>query len=150
MSIVRSTRSDGSLYGKELPNTWILLIIAWIIWTAFSSSSLSQTFTPGTRYLANIIFGLLLIISIITSILKINKQWEVAIILRLGKFDRTSDEGVFLLIPFIDKAYIRDTRTHTMDIPHQSAITKDNISVEVDAVMWYRISDVQKLSLIHI
>ena len=144
MSIIRSTRSDGNLYGKELPNAWILLIIAWIIWTALSFSGPSQIFTPGTRYLANIIFGILLIISVIVSIVKINKQWEVAIILRLGKFDRTRDEGIFLMIPFIDKAYIRDTRTHTMDIPHQSAITKDNISVEVDAVMWYKISDVQK------
>ena len=65
-------------------------------------------------------------------------------ILRLGKYKGIKKEGLFLLIPYIDRAFIRDTRTHTMDIPHQSAITKDNISVEVDAVMWYNIHDTNK------
>ena len=85
-----------------------------------------------------------MILSLITSFFKINKQWEEAIILRLGKYNRIRKEGPFLLIPYIDRAYIRDTRTHTMDIPHQKAITKDNISVKVDAVMWYKVIDTNK------
>ncbi len=140
MSFLKSTRSDRNVYGKGVSPFWSLFIIAIItsmVWIALPSSGLSHSvFTPIIRYWAPYVIGSLLILSVITSIIKINKQWEEAVILRLGKYNRIRKEGLFLLIPYIDRAYIRDTRTHTMDIPHQKAITKDNISVDVDAVMW--------------
>jgi len=148
MSFLKSTRSDRNVYGKGMSPFWILFIIAIItsmVWIALPSSALSHSvYAPIIRYWAPFVIGSLLILSVITSIIKINKQWEEAVILRLGKYNKNRKEGLFLLIPYIDRAYIRDTRTHTMDIPTQKAITKDNISVDVDAVMWYRISDTNK------
>jgi regulator of protease activity HflC (stomatin/prohibitin superfamily) len=124
---------------------WILFIIASIMWIVLPSSGLGNSVnTPIITYWAPFVIGFLFILSVIASIIKVNKQWEEAVILRLGKYNRIRKEGLFTLIPYIDRAYIRDTRTHTMDIPHQKAITKDNISVDVDAVMWYRISDTHK------
>ncbi len=137
MSFLKSTRSDRNVYGKGVSLFWILFIIASIVWIALPSTGLIHSvYAPIIRYWAPYVIGILLILSVITSFLKINKQWEEAVILRLGKYNRIRKEGMYLLIPYIDKAYIRDTRTHTMDIPHQKAITKDNISVDVDAVMW--------------
>ena len=148
MSFLKSTRSDRNIYGKGLSPFWSLFILAIItsmVWIALPSSGLSHSvYTPIIRYWAPYVIGLLLILSVITSFIKVNKQWEEAVILRLGKYNRIRKEGLYLLIPYIDSAYIRDTRTHTMDIPHQKAITKDNISVDVDAVMWYKIHDTNK------
>ena len=143
MSFLNSTRLDRTVYTRAL--FWILLTIASIVWIALPSSGLSHSvYTPIITYWAPVVIGFLLILSVITSIIKVNKQWEEAVILRLGKYNRIRKEGLFLLIPYIDRVYIRDTRTHTMDIPHQKAITRDNISVDVDAVMWYKISDAYK------
>ena len=145
MSFLKSTRFDNSVYGKGVSPFWMLFIIASIVWIAMASTGFGKSaYTPTIEYWAPFIIGFLLILSLITSFLKINKQWEEAVILRLGKFSRIRKAGLFPLIPYVDRAYIRDTRTHTMDIPHQKAITKDNISVDVDAVMWYRISDTNK------
>ena len=145
MSFFKSTRLDNAVYGKGVSPFWILFIIASIVWIALASSGLSHSiYTPIIEYWAPYVIGFLLILSVIMSFIKINKQWEETVILRLGKFSRIREEGLFLLIPYIDRAYIRDTRTHTMDIPHQKAITKDNISVDVDAVMGYKISDTSK------
>ena len=145
MSYLKSTRFDRTVNRKGVNVFWALFILASIIWLALSSSGLSEVInTPIFEYWTPFIIGLLLILGVINSIVKINKQWEEAVILRLGKLYRIRKEGLFLLIPYIDRVYVRDVRTHTMDIPHQKAITKDNISVDVDAVMWYKISDTNK------
>jgi regulator of protease activity HflC (stomatin/prohibitin superfamily) len=145
MSVLKSTRFDRTDYGKGVSLFWILFIIASIAWIALPSSGLSHSvYAPIITYWAPFVIGFLLILSVLASLIKVNKQWEEAVILRLGKYHRIREEGLYLLIPYIDRAYIRDTRTHTMDIPHQKAITRDNISVDVDAVMWYRISDTNK------
>jgi regulator of protease activity HflC (stomatin/prohibitin superfamily) len=145
MSFIKSTRFDRAVNGKGVSPFWILFIIASIFWIVLSSSDLNhRVYTPIIEYWAPFVIGFLFILGVITSFLKINKQWEEAVILRLGKYNKNRKEGLFLLIPYVDRAYIRDIRTHTMDIPHQKAITKDNISVDVDAVMWYRISNANK------
>jgi len=142
MSFLKSTRSDRNVDGKGMNPFWILFIIASIMWLALASAR--SVYTPIISYWAPYVIGFLFILSMIASFIKINKQWEEAVILRLGKYHRIREEGLYLLIPYVDRAYIRDTRTHTMDIPHQKAITKDNISVDVDAVMWYNIHDTNK------
>jgi regulator of protease activity HflC (stomatin/prohibitin superfamily) len=142
---MRSNRLDRAISEKGPSPFWVLFIIASILWIVLAFSDLRHSVdTTEFEYWAPFVIGFLFILGVITSAIKINKQWEEAVILRLGKFSRIREEGLFLMIPYVDRAYIRDTRTHTMDIPHQKAITKDNISVEVDAVMWYRINDTSK------
>jgi regulator of protease activity HflC (stomatin/prohibitin superfamily) len=89
-------------------------------------------------------FLIAIIIAILAMSVHINDQWEEAIILRLGRFNRLQKAGLFFTIPFIERSMQVDTRVRTMDIPTQEAITKDNISVRVDAVVFYKIEETQK------
>lgn len=91
-----------------------------------------------------IVFLLALVIAILGAAIHINDQWEEAIILRLGRFNRLQKAGLYFTIPFIERAMPVDTRIRTMDIPTQEAITKDNISVRVDAVVFYKIEETKK------
>lgn len=64
---------------------------------------------------------------------------------RLGSYNRKLDPGLKLLVPFMDKVvYKGTTREKVLDIPPQSCITKDNVSIEVDAVVYWRIMDMEK------
>ena len=76
--------------------------------------------------------------------IKMNKEWEESIVLRLGKYHRTKRSGLFLRLPIIESAIKRDKRIRTLDIPRQEVITKDNISVGVDAVVFLKVIDSKK------
>ncbi|MDO5557737.1 MAG: SPFH domain-containing protein [Clostridia bacterium] len=91
-----------------------------------------------------IILIILLVIFLIIAIksIKIVKQSEVYIIERLGKFHKIADAGLTFIIPFID--HIRSVvslKQQTMDIPPQGVITKDNVTITIDTVVFYRITD---------
>jgi regulator of protease activity HflC (stomatin/prohibitin superfamily) len=83
------------------------------------------------------------------SSVRMNNQWEQSIILRLGKYKRTVGAGIFFKWPFIENVITRDMRIRTLDIPRQEVITKDNISVGVDAVVFLKVIDTMK-SIINI
>ena len=85
-----------------------------------------------------------IIASILYSSVRMNNQWDEAIILRLGKYVRTVGAGIFFIIPFIETAITRDLRVRTLDIRKQQVITKDNISVGVDAVVFLKVIDTKK------
>jgi len=88
------------------------------------------------------IFLLLIIVAVILSrSVRVVREWERAIILRLGKYRGIKGPGLIFLVPFIDRAVIADLRLVTVDVPKQEAITKDNVTVVVDAVVYYRIVD---------
>lgn len=73
-------------------------------------------------------------------------QW-VFVIERLGKFSRTLDPGFHILVPFIDRvAYKHSLKEMAIDVPPQNCITKDNISVEIDGVLYMRVVDPIKAS----
>ncbi len=73
--------------------------------------------------------------------LKIIRPWEKGLIERLGKYQRTVSSGLTLLIPFLERIIKVDMREQVVDIPPQAVITKDNVVVEVDAVVYYEITD---------
>ena len=56
----------------------------------------------------------------------------------LGQYDRFVMPGLGIQIPWVQKVRVRDVREHTMDIPPQPVITKDNVEIRVDGVMWVR------------
>jgi len=107
-------------------------------------------FLSGNLLLGGV-FGFLAFIigPIAGSAVKMNNQWEEAIILRLGKYKKTVGPGIFFRWPFIDGVITRDVRIRTLDIPRQEVITKDNISVGVDAVVFLKVHDTKK-SIINI
>ncbi|MGW8289242.1 MAG: SPFH domain-containing protein [Candidatus Bathyarchaeia archaeon] len=85
--------------------------------------------------------GLLAVISLfpLPATLAINKEWEEAIILRFGKFQRLVGPGFFFKWPYVETFLKQDKRITTLDISRQDVMTKDNISVTVDAVVFMKI-----------
>ncbi|MBS1716683.1 MAG: SPFH domain-containing protein [Armatimonadetes bacterium] len=66
-------------------------------------------------------------------------QWEKALIFRLGKYQATRGPGLFVVLPFVETARLIDTRITTIAIPMQQAITKDNVPVSLDGVIFLRV-----------
>jgi len=84
-----------------------------------------------------IIFGILILIAAI----KIVQEYERGVIFRLGRLQGAKGPGLFFIIPFIDRMTKVDLRVITLDIPTQEAITRDNVTVSVNAVAYYRVID---------
>lgn len=94
-------------------------------------------------------FAILCLLLLAKSAIKVISEWEEAVILRLGRYQRTVGAGLFLVIPFVETVITRDKRVQTLDIDRQVAITKDNVSVSVDAVAFMQIIDT-KASIVNI
>src|SRR4030067_2013417 len=75
------------------------------------------------------------------------KQWEKVAVLRFGKIIKIASTGINLRIPFVDSLYRVDMRMQTIDLRGQSAITKDSISVGLDAVVFMKVEDPEKVIL---
>ncbi len=88
------------------------------------------------------IFGLIVSIALfISSGIKIAAQWEKAVVFRLGKYSSIAGPGIFFIIPMIDEIRVIDTRILTMDIPKQQVITKDNVPVSINGVLYFLVSN---------
>ena len=89
---------------------------------------------------------LLIIILIIAAMsIKIVKQSEVYIIERLGKFYKVADAGLTIIVPFLDHVRsVVSLKQQTMDVPPQGVITKDNVTITIDTVVFYQITDPAK------
>src|SRR5262245_54761455 len=83
---------------------------------------------------------ILIVIAIISGI-KILKEYERAVVFRLGRMVGSRGPGMVYIIPGIEKMVRMDLRTVTMDIPPQDVITRDNVSVKVSAVLYFRVLD---------
>ena len=95
------------------------------------------------------IFVILLVIAIvlIACCLRIVNQNERGVVMTLGKFTGVKEPGLNFLIPGLQVMYKVDIRTKTSDVPNQEVITKDNIPVQINAVVYYRIQDAAKAIL---
>ena len=76
---------------------------------------------------------------IVSSSIKLAAQWERVLVFRLGRFSRTTGPGVYFVIPLLEQVRAIDTRILTFDIPRQDAITKDNVPVAIDGVIFMRV-----------
>jgi regulator of protease activity HflC (stomatin/prohibitin superfamily) len=82
-----------------------------------------------------------IILWFLSSAIKIVKEYERAVIFRLGRLLGAKGPGIFFIIPFVDNLRKVDLRILTFDVPRQMIITKDNVTVQVDAVVYYRVFD---------
>ena len=83
----------------------------------------------------------LVVLIILPMAIKIVSEYERGVVFRLGRLVGAKGPGVFLIIPFIDKMTKVDLRVITMDVPSQEVITKDNVTVRVNAVVFFRVVD---------
>ncbi len=84
------------------------------------------------------IIGIILLLLLIKAI-KIIREYERAVVFRLGKFQKVRGPGLIILIPFIDKMVKVELRTVTLDVPPQDIITRDNVPVKVNAVVYFKV-----------
>jgi regulator of protease activity HflC (stomatin/prohibitin superfamily) len=75
---------------------------------------------------------------------RVANQYERSVVFRLGKFNRTAGPGLYFVWPFIEWLTKLDLRTITADVEQQEGITRDNVPIKVDAVIWYRIVDPER------
>ena len=91
-----------------------------------------------------LLYVLALLVVYVLSGLRIVNQYERGVVLTLGKFTGLRQPGLRIVYPVLQRMITVDIRTNTIDIPKQEVITKDNVTVNVDAVVYFRVVDAQK------
>jgi regulator of protease activity HflC (stomatin/prohibitin superfamily) len=87
---------------------------------------------------------IVLVVMFLASAIRILNEYERGVIFRLGRVIDTKGPGLIILIPVVDRMVKVDMRTITMDVPPQDVITLDNISIKVNAVVYFRVMDANK------
>jgi len=94
-----------------------------------------------------VVFIIVAVVIFVLSGIKVIDQYERAVVLTLGKFSGIREPGLRIVVPIFQKMFKIDQRTNTIDIPKQEVITQDNVTIKVDAVVYFRVKDVKKAVL---
>ena len=84
------------------------------------------------------------VIILLANAIKVLREYERAVVFRLGRLIGVKGPGLIVIIPFIDRVQVVSLRTVTLDVPPQDVITRDNVSVSVNAVVYFRVMDAAK------
>jgi regulator of protease activity HflC (stomatin/prohibitin superfamily) len=95
-------------------------------------------------YLAMYVPLIVLLAIVLLSAIKVLREYERGVVFQLGRFWKVKGPGLILLIPFVQQMVRVDLRTVVMDVPPQDVISRDNVSVQVNAVVYFRVVDPQK------
>ena len=87
---------------------------------------------------------LLIIVAIAAYSIRILREYERGVVFLLGRFWKVKGPGLVIIVPFIQQMVRMDLRTRVLDVPPQDVISKDNVSVKVNAVVYFRIVDPEK------
>ena len=96
------------------------------------------------EFVSSTLIAVLVAFFILYQAVKIVREYERVVIFRLGRFSGVKGPGIFFIIPIIDRVILLDLRVFTIDVAKQVVITKDNVSVEVDAVIYYRVTEPER------
>ena len=97
--------------------------------------------------IAPYLIALVVVLVIIASGIRIAQEYERAVVFRLGRYTGIKGPGIYYLIPLIDRQQKVDTRTATVNLEQQETITKDSVTIKVNAVLWFRIVEASKAIL---
>lgn len=91
-----------------------------------------------------VLVGVLWIVAdiVVAQSIQLAAQWEKGVVFRLGKFNGIKGPGLFFIIPIVDQVKLIDTRIRAMDIPAQQMITKDNVPVKINGVIFFKVDEV--------
>ena len=81
---------------------------------------------------------------LVASSIKILREYERAVVFRLGRFQAVKGPGLILILPFVQQIVRVDLRTVVMEVPGQDVISRDNVSLKVDAILYFRVVDAQR------
>ncbi len=99
----------------------------------------------STTFLAGFIILVIAIIIFVALSVRIVRPYQRGLVERLGKYKETNDPGLRLIFPLVDTMRLVDMREQVVDVPPQEVITKDNVAVTVDAVVYYEPTDPKRL-----
>ncbi len=89
----------------------------------------------------------ILIVVLLVNAIRILREYERAVVFLLGRFWRVKGPGLVIIVPFVQQMVRVDLRTRVLDVPSQDVISRDNVSVKVNAVLYYRVIDPQRAIL---
>lgn len=92
-----------------------------------------------TELIQLIAFVVIVVAVIVAQAIRIVQEWERGVVFRLGRFIRVTGAGIRFIIPFIDRMIKVDLRVFVVDVPKQEIITRDNVTVKVNAVVYFRV-----------
>ncbi|MFX1563242.1 MAG: slipin family protein, partial [Promethearchaeota archaeon] len=148
---VKERKEMYTYSGSPIPFMTLLILALLSFVLAYLFGPL-QIPTVGFLWFLNampfVMLGIFLLM-LLPATIAINKQWEEAIILRFGSFKRLVGPGMFFKWPFIERFIRQDIRIQTLDVMKQEVMTKDNISLNIDAVVFMKVINTPK-SLINI
>jgi regulator of protease activity HflC (stomatin/prohibitin superfamily) len=90
---------------------------------------------------------IIILLAIIASAIRILREYERGVIFTLGRFTGVKGPGLILLVPFVQQMVRVDLRTLVLDVPTQDVISRDNVSVQVNAVIYFRVIDPEKATI---
>ncbi len=95
-------------------------------------------------FLISMLFPIAVIVFILASAIRILREYERGVVFTLGRFTGVKGPGLILVIPVVQQVVRIDLRTRVFDVPPQDVISRDNVSVRVNAVVYYRVIDPEK------
>ena len=90
---------------------------------------------------------LVLVLAFLASAINILREYERGVVFTLGRFTATKGPGLVLIVPFVQQMVRADLRTLVLDVPGQDVISRDNVSVRVNAVLYFRVIDAEKATI---
>jgi regulator of protease activity HflC (stomatin/prohibitin superfamily) len=126
--------------------TGLRTIISFIFIFIYVTFAFVITWFSGELSPLTIILGVIyiIIVNILVSGIRVAAQWEKVVVLRLGNFHKLKGPGIIYIIPLIDYPKFVDLRILTLNIPGQSVITKDNVPIAIDGVVFFNVADAEK------
>jgi len=133
----KTVEADAAGKGVEYSGSPAPFAVFLVLFLVFLALAILAIPYPGLAAL----FGIVAFVSVVflPFTVAINKEWEEAIVLRFGKFQRLVGSGFFFKWPFAESFLKQDKRIITLDVSRQEVMTKDNISVSVDAVVFMKV-----------
>ena len=95
-------------------------------------------------FLMSIVIALIVIVVVVAASFRILREYERGVVFLLGRFWKVKGPGLVVIVPFIQQMVRIDLRTRVLDVPPQDVISRDNVSVKVNAVLYYRVLDPEK------
>ena len=144
-----AVRKDERYSGSPAPFAFFFALF--LVFLALAILSFPYLGIEPQEYMLSVLFVIVAFVSLmfLPATMAINKEWEEAIILRFGKFQRLVGPGFFFKWPFAESFLKQDRRIITLDVARQEVMTKDNISVSIDAVVFMKVVNT-KDSLVNI
>jgi regulator of protease activity HflC (stomatin/prohibitin superfamily) len=90
------------------------------------------------------LFPLVVVVLLLAYAIRVLREYERAVVFMLGRFWKVKGPGLVLIVPFVQQMVRMDLRTRVLDVPPQDVISKDNVSVKVNAVVYFRVIDPEK------